>query len=115
MNSLKLKLDLQDSIYNTAIRLVAGAVCMLNDENIDDIEDFKVCVTESLLVMKSCGYESAECAFSAEGGTSCEIKGFGGSPVAGDSDMSLALIGALVGSCNIEKNGDVIEIIRLEM
>ncbi|MCD8307179.1 MAG: hypothetical protein LUD51_02995 [Clostridia bacterium] len=116
MNKLTLKFDLQDSVYNTAIRVVAGAVCMINDEDMDDIEDFKVCVTESLLIFKSCGYESAECAFSVENGTVCEIRGIGGTPVEGENnELSFALIPALVKKCTIKKNGAVTESIQLEM
>ncbi|MCD8285902.1 MAG: hypothetical protein LUD50_01565 [Clostridia bacterium] len=116
MNKLTLKLDLQDSVYNTAIRLVAGAVCMINDEDVDDIEDFKVCVTESLLILKSCGYEQAVCLFSADGGTLCEIRGLGGTPCEGENnELSLALIPALVSRCDIRKNGSIIESIELEL
>ncbi len=116
MNKLILKLDLQDSVYNTAIRLVAGAVCMINDEDLDDVEDFKVCVTESLLILKNCGYESAECSFSVDGYTTCEISGIGGNPVPGENnELSLALIPALVKKCTIKKNGAIVESVQLEM
>lgn len=115
MNRLTLKFDLKDTVYNPAVRLAAGAVCMIQDEDIDDIEDFKVCVTESLLILRSCGYESAECAFSAEGGVFCEIRGIGGEPVEGEDALSLAIISALVKKCEVKKNGSVTESIRLEM
>ncbi|MCD8294850.1 MAG: hypothetical protein LUE27_06395 [Clostridia bacterium] len=116
MNKLKLEFDLKDSVYNTAIRLVAGAVCMINDEDIDDMEDFKVCVTESLLILRSSGYEHAECVFSADGGTMCLVSGQGGAPADNaDNDLSLALISALVKKCDIRKSGGVIRSIQLEM
>jgi hypothetical protein len=54
MKDLKISFALKDSEYMTALRLVAGAVCALGDVDIDSCEDFKVCVTESCIMLKNC-------------------------------------------------------------
>ena len=48
MKDLVLKFNLADSEYMTAVRLVTGAVCSVHEVDLDALEDFKVCVTESM-------------------------------------------------------------------
>lgn len=115
MKEFTVKFHLSDSGYFTALRLVTGAVCSLCDADVDAIEDFKVCVTESALLLKSGGYESAVCVFSAEDGVSCEISGEGGLPCEGESEFSLALISALVHECEIKRRGSAIEKVTLKL
>ena len=45
--------------YLTTVRLTTGGLCALVGFNVDETEDFKVCVTESLLILKRNGYETA--------------------------------------------------------
>lgn len=109
---------LSDSEYLTAVRLVVGAICSSADMDIDLTEDFKVSVTESCLILKNDGFERAQITF--KGRTQncsvlAEIKGMGGKPVNGDNDFSLALISALVSSCEIEKDGDIISKVILKV
>lgn len=110
MKDFRINFSLGDSEYLTAVRLVVGAVCAQSDKDLDCTEDFKVCVTESCLILKNCGYENAEITFKvyAKNGVCAEVRGTGGTPCAGDNDFSLALISALVSSCDIEKAGEAI-------
>lgn len=115
MKEFTVKFHLSDSGYFTALRLVTGAVCSVADTDLDAIEDFKVCVTESALLLKSSGYESVTCVFGTEGGVSCDISGEGGSPCEGESEFSLALISALVQGCEIKRRGAAIEEVKLKL
>ena len=45
MKEFSVRFDLSDSEFNTALRLVAGALCSLAEKDVDAAEDFKVCVT----------------------------------------------------------------------
>ena len=51
MKELSVKFNLADSEFYTALRLVAGALCSIADKDVDAAEDFKVCVTESALIL----------------------------------------------------------------
>lgn len=115
MKEFTVRFHLEDSGYFTALRLVAGAVCSLGDYDVDAIEDFKVCVTESALLLKNGGFESAVCTFSGNDGVICEISGEGGTPTEGENEFSLALISALVKECDISRNGAVIEKVVLKL
>ncbi len=115
MKDFKVSFCLEDSAYITALRLVAGAVCSAHDIDVDTAEDFKVCVTESVLILKGCGFGCAEAVFSGDGGVTCTVEGAGGSPKAGENEFSLALISALVKSCDIEKRGEIIKRVTLKI
>ncbi|MDE6868034.1 MAG: hypothetical protein K2J83_02695 [Clostridia bacterium] len=112
MKDFTVEFALCDSEYMTALRLTAGAVCSASDVDVDAIEDFKVCVTESALIFKNCGFESVKARFFRDNGVGCEISGIGGKPRSADNELSLALISALVSSCNIT-GGKVIEKVTL--
>ena len=112
MKNFTVEFALCDSEYLTALRLAAGAVCSAADIDVDAIEDFKVCVTESALILKNCGFEKVRAQFSRDGGVGCEISGIGGKPVSADNELSLALISALVRECDIT-GGKVIEKVTL--
>lgn len=108
MKEFCVKFHLADSEYLTALRLVTGAVCSLHEIDLDTLEDFKVCVTESALILKNCGFESVTAAFCGKDGVTCTVTGEGGSPAEGENELSLALISALVDGCDIERRGNVI-------
>lgn len=107
MKTFSVEFNLCDSEYMTALRLVAGAVASVANADVDTLEDFKVCVTESAIILKNCGFERVKGVFDADGVTVC-MQGFGGSPVEGDCGLSLALIGAMVKNCDIEKKDGII-------
>ena len=107
MKEFEVRFHLCDSEYMTALRLVCSAVCSAHEMDLDALEDFKVCVTESAIILKNCGFERVKGVFDADGVT-VSMQGFGGSPVEGDCGLSLALIGAMVKNCDIEKKDGII-------
>lgn len=115
MKKFTVEFRLCDSEYMTALRLVAGAVCSAADADVDTLEDFKVCVTESALILKNCGFESVKAEFDTDGGVVAELKGIGGENKAGENELSLALIGALVSECEIGENQGIIDRITLKI
>ena len=115
MKELVLKFNLADSEYLTAVRLVTGAVCSVHEVDLDTLEDFKVCVTESIIILKNCGFEGVCVAFGGEKDVCCTVSGEGGLPCAGENELSLALISALVGGCEIERRGEIITKLTLEV
>lgn len=115
MKEIRVSFNLADSEYLTALRLVAGSVCACTDADIDAVEDFKVCVTESALILKNCGFERLTAVFAHEEGVVCMLSGEGGAPCEGDNALSLALIGALVSSCDIAENRGIIERVTLKL
>ena len=115
MKTFCVQFSLCDSEYMTALRLVAGAVCSAADVDVDMLEDFKVCVTESALILKNGGFESVKAEFETENGVKAVVSGFGGSPSAGDYELSLALIGALVSECVIDKKDGIIGRVTLKI
>lgn len=115
MKRFDIGFSLSDSEYMTALRLAVGAVCAAADVDIDGAEDMKVCVTESCLLLKDSGFESVKISLATDGGVSAIVEGIGGNAVAGDNDFSLALISALVSSCNIEKVNGAVSKITLKL
>lgn len=115
MKEFSVEFSLRDSEYMTALRLVAGAVCSAADVDVETLEDFKVCVTESALILKNSGFERVKAVFNAEGGVSAEISGAGGEIKKGECELSLALISALVDKCEINKDGGIIDRVKLKI
>ena len=108
MKDFIIEFDLSDSEYMTALRLAVGAVCAAADTDIDGAEDMKVCITESCLILKACGFERVRVSLGYLGGVCAELH-------AGDSELSLALISALVSSCGLEKQGEAITKLILKL
>ena len=108
MKDFKVEFNLADSEYMTALRLAVGAVCAAADTDVDGAEDMKVCVTESCLILKACGFESVKITLSSFEGVHADVRGEGGIPQTSDNEFSLALISALVSSVTLEKADDVI-------
>lgn len=115
MKEFSLKFNLADSEYLTALRLVTGAVCSAREVDLDTLEDFKVCVTESALMLKNCGFESVAVVFMGGEKVCCILTGEGGEPKEGDNELSLALISALVSGCDILRRGEIIEKVALKI
>lgn len=108
MGDFCINFSLKDSEYMTALRLAVGAVCALAEVDVDAAEDMKVCVTESCLILKSCGFESVCVSLCSSGGVKAAVEGKGGTPAESDNEFSLALVSALVSSCDIQRQGGVI-------
>lgn len=115
MKTFTVEFYLSDSEYLTALRLVAGAVCSAADIDVDALEDFKVCVTESALILKNGGFERVRAEFDTAKKVKATLSGLGGSAKKGDSELSLALIGALVESCDINEKNGIIDRITLKI
>lgn len=115
MKDFKIEFNLADSEYMTALRLAVGAVCAAADTDVDGAEDMKVCVTESCLILKACGFENAVISLSGFNGVRADVKGEGGTPKPNDNEFSLALVSALVSSLTLERTGDVISGLSLTL
>lgn len=115
MKDFNIEFCLADSEYMTALRLVVGAVCAAADTDLDGAEDMKVCVTESCLILKSCGFDSAKISLGTESGVHAVVEGKGGSPVESDNEFSLALVSALVADCVLERKNGAISKLTLKL
>ena len=115
MKTFTVEFYLSDSEYLTALRLVAGAVCSAADIDVDALEDFKVCVTESALILKNGGFERVKAEFDTNSKVKAILSGIGGEAKKGASELSLALIGALVESCDINEKNGIIDRITLKI
>ncbi len=108
MMTLRLRLE---SDYLTTVRLATGGICSLAGLNLDDSEDCKVCVTESLLVLMHAGYRAATLRFCDEEGVAVRICGeelTGAGEISPEDEISFALLGALVPDLHVEKEGDTV-------
>ncbi len=103
--------------YFTTVRLTTGGVCALAGFDVDLGEDFKVCVTESLLILKRNGFSLAKVEFGLGESLSCRICGEGKRGASEESledEISYALLSALVGKVEFQKDGDVVIGIQFE-
>ena len=101
--------------YLTTIRLTTGGLCSLVGFDVDLAEDYKVCVTESLLILKRNGYTSATIDFSVSEALGCAVVGKekgGEKEDALENEISRALLSALVGEVDIQtdENGEIFKI-----
>ena len=102
--------------YLTTVRLTTGGLCALAGFDVDTTEDYKVCVTESLLILKRNGFQTAQICFEVGEMLSCIVRGENrAEDQNGDAleeEISRALLSALVGDVDFVKdeNGKVIQI-----
>ena len=113
-NLLSLSFELNRELMTT-LRLTTGGVCSLAGLDIDETEDCKVCVTESIIILKNCGFDSVCVTFGGEKDVCCTVSGEGGKPCAGENELSLALISALVKECSLSRRGEIIERVTLKL
>jgi hypothetical protein len=113
MNSKKFFIQFPlEGEYLTTIRLTTGGLCALAGFDVDSAEDYKVCVTESLLILKRNGYTRANVTFTVGETLACQVVGEElGAPEEDriEDEISLALLSALLGNVDFDKteNGDV--------
>ena len=98
--------------YLTTVRLTTGGLCALAEFDMEGTEDFKVCVTESLLILKRSGFSYATIEFGVGEALSCKLVGEDKQSQAygeAEDDISYALLEALLGTVTFEKdeNGKV--------
>lgn len=95
--------------YLTTVRLTTGGLCALAGFDVDAAEDYKVCVTESLLILKRNGFTRASIAFTLGDALACNVCGNGKTGDKEDSledEISRALLAALVGEVEFVKDDD---------
>ena len=98
--------------YLTTVRLTTGGLCSLMGFDVDFAEDFKVCVTESLLILKRSGYTAATIDFTVGEALGCSVRGenrVGEKEDTAEDEISRALLSALLGTVDFEAdaNGEV--------
>ena len=85
--------------YLTTVRLTVGGLCALADMDVDLSEDYKVCITESLLLLKRQGYTGAEITFQTKDGLTFSVTGVEKNGTVQESvedEISKALLTALL-------------------
>ena len=95
--------------YLTTVRLTTGGLCALVGFDVDDAEDYKVCVTESLLILKRNGFTTARIEFTIGEALGCHVIGLeeNGTKEDGlEDEISRALLSALVGEVEFSKKDD---------
>ncbi len=93
--------------YLTTVRLTTGGLCSLVGFDVDLAEDFKVCVTESLLILKRNGYANATIDFTIGEALGCHLYGKELGEATEDDvedEISRSLLSALVGDVQFESN-----------
>ncbi len=108
MENFSIKTPLQGE-YFTTLRLTVGGLCTLAGFDVDSTEDYKVCVTESLLILKRNGFSSACVTFTVGEALACEIVGenLSGQKEEGlEDEISHALLSALLGEVELSKEDD---------
>ena len=87
--------------YLTTVRLTVGGLCLAENFDVDSTEDFKVCVTECLLILKRNGFERACIDFTLGETLAVCVKGLGDTAAEDDNpenEISYALLEALLGN-----------------
>ena len=95
--------------YLTTVRLTTGGLCALVGFDVDAAEDYKVCVTESLLILKRNGFSRASIAFTVGDELACNVCGLEKIREKENSmedEISRALLAALVGEVEFIKDSD---------
>jgi hypothetical protein len=85
--------------YLTTVRLTVGGLCALVGADVDTAEDYKVCVTESLLLLKRSGYTQAELVFGVGEKLTFTVTGLtatGETEESIEDEISKALLSALL-------------------
>ncbi len=98
--------------YLTTVRLTTGGLCSLVGFDVDFAEDFKVCVTESLLLLKRGGFTTATIDFTVGEALGCQVTGVeknGEKQNSAEDEISRALLTALLGDVewDTDENGEV--------
>lgn len=108
MNKFSVTLPLTGE-YLTTVRLTTGGLCSLAAFDVDATEDYKVCVTESLLILKRNGFRKAMIEFTVGEALGCVMQGLDGGAEAEEQmedEISRALLSALLGEVEFVKNSE---------
>ncbi|MBO5363765.1 MAG: hypothetical protein J6A46_05505 [Clostridia bacterium] len=92
--------------YMTTVRLTVGGLCALAEFDVDTSEDYKVCVTESLLILQRSGFARASVCFTVGETLKCELIGLnaGNPEPSAEDEISYALLAALIGKVDYKKD-----------
>jgi len=104
--------------YFTTIRLTAGGICSQAGFDVEDIEDFKLCVTEACLLLMRNDFCKAFVEFKVNGGLSAVISGGDCTNVNNMNDetaesFSFSLLKELVSNVEFIKQNNTIKQIKL--
>ena len=105
MNGFCVELPLESG-YFTTVRLTTGGLCALAGFDLESTEDFKVCVTESLLILKRNGFKRVSICFEMGEMLQCTLAGVGEPTEKEDGfedEISYALLDALLGKVEFKK------------
>ena len=107
MNTFSIKMPLNGD-YMTTVRLTTGGLCALAGFDVDTAEDYKVCVTEALLILSRNGFTHANLLFTVGETLACQLTGEGDCPLASSEtdEISYALLSALLGKVDYTKNAE---------
>lgn len=117
MKEFKIQLPLNGA-YMTTVRLTTGGICAECGFDIDKAEDFKVCVTESLLLLRRNRFGGASISFSTENGVTARIAGLdkeGDAEASVEDEISYALLGALTERADFTKEDNRVTAITLSI
>lgn len=105
MNTFSMEMPLNGE-YMTTVRLTVGGLCALAEFDVDTSEDYKVCVTESLLILQRSGFARARIHFTIGETLQCNLYGEGeGQPaLSAEDEISYALLAALIGKVDYQKD-----------
>ena len=108
---LSLRVPLGSDILTT-VRLATGGVCSLAGLGLDESEDCKVCVTESLLLLLHGGCKTARIEFVRDEKLKVLLRGEGdgASEESVEEEISVALLSALVDDLEMQKEENVTRI-----
>lgn len=106
-----LRVPLRGIDYFTTVRLAVSGILSAAGADIDAAEDFKVCVTEALLMLKRGGALCAEVSFFVGKVITAKVVCLNrgeASPSDDENEISAALLGALVDKAEyVEKDGEI--------
>ena len=112
MKLMSLEFPLNNRIL-TAVRLVTGGICAQLGFDIDETEDCKVCVTESLLLLSRRGGKTVRVNFEQDDSLKItfDAENEGDSPKQpSEEEISVALLSALVNDLQIRTDDEIMRI-----
>lgn len=103
--------------YFLTVRLAVGGLSEKAGLDIDEAEDLKVCVTESMLILKRNGVKAVNLEFDDGDGLEITVKSIERGDAeecdSTDDEISYALLGALVDDVRLERRDDKTDVIVL--
>lgn len=111
-----INVPVRTSEYFTTVRLTVSGLCAKAGLDLDETEDFKVCVTESMLILKRNGCNEVRVSFQEKDGLIAKVSGDCLETSVGNNiedEISYALLGALIEDVEFRKDSGVVKEIIL--